>query len=153
MERVEVNGAELELEVHGTGEPVLLIDMLIADCFVPLLTEPSLANKYQLIRYHKRGWRGSTHTPPPVSIEDHAEDAAALLGHLGIQRAHIAGHSTGASIAAQMALHYSEKVHIAHSPGADAGIASSRPGVLEIGRPRVRLVRKRRPRWSVFHVR
>ncbi len=110
MERVEVNGAELEFEVHGTGEPVLLIDMLIADCFVPLLTEPSLATEYQLIRYHKRGWRGSTHTPPPVSIGDHADDAAALLDHLGIQRAHIAGHSTGASIAAQMALNYSEKV-------------------------------------------
>ena len=61
MERVEVNGVELEFEVRGTGEPVLLIDMLIADCFVPLLTEPSLANRYQLIRYHKRGWRGSTH--------------------------------------------------------------------------------------------
>ena len=110
MERVEVNGAELEFAVHGTGEPVLLIDMLIADCFVPLLTEPSLATEYQLIRYHKRGWRGSTHTPPPVSIEDHADDAAALLDHLGVQRAHIAGHSTGASIAAQMALDYSEKV-------------------------------------------
>ena len=65
MERVKVNGAELEYEVHGAGEPVLLIDMLIADCFVPLLKEPSLAGRYQLIRYHKRGWVGSTHTPRP----------------------------------------------------------------------------------------
>ena len=111
MERVEANGVELEFEVRGMGEPVLLIDMLIADCFAPLLTEPSLANRHQLIRYHKRGWRGSTHTPPPVSIEDHADDAAALLDHLGIRHAHIAGHSTGASIAAQMALDHPEKVH------------------------------------------
>ena len=111
MERVEVNGVELEFEVRGTGEPVLLIDMLIADCFVPLLTEPSLANGHQLIRYHKRGWRGSTHTPPPVSIEDHADDAAALLDHLGVRHAHIAGHSTGASIAVQMALDHPDKVH------------------------------------------
>ncbi len=111
MERIEANGVELEFEVSGMGEPVLLIDMLIADCFAPLLTEPSLANRHQLIRYHKRGWRGSTHTPPPVSIEDHADDAAALLDHLGIRHAHIAGHSTGASIAAQMALDHPEKVH------------------------------------------
>ena len=76
MDSVKVNGAELEYEVRGSGEPVLLIDMLIADCFVPLLTEPSLAGRYQLIRYHKRGWVGSTHTPPPVSIGDHAADAA-----------------------------------------------------------------------------
>jgi pimeloyl-ACP methyl ester carboxylesterase len=111
MDSVKVNGVELEFEVRGSGDPVLLIDMLIADCFVPLLTEPSLAGRYQLIRYHKRGWVGSTHTPPPVSMGDHAADAAALLDHLGVRRAHIAGHSSGASIAAQLALDYAEKVH------------------------------------------
>src|SRR5688572_31666283 len=104
MDRAKVNGVELEYEVRGAGEPVLLIDMLIADCFVPLLPEPALAHDYQLIRYHKRGWVGSTHTPPPVSIGQHAADAAALLEHLGVRRAHVAGHSTGASIGAQLAL-------------------------------------------------
>jgi pimeloyl-ACP methyl ester carboxylesterase len=111
MESVKVNGIELEYEARGAGEPVLLIDMLIADCFVPLLTEPLLADRYQLIRYHKRGWVGSTHTPPPVSIGDHAADAAALLDQLGIRRAHIVGHSTGASIGAQLALDHPDKVH------------------------------------------
>jgi pimeloyl-ACP methyl ester carboxylesterase len=111
MQSVNVNGVDLEYEVSGAGEPVLLIDMLIADCFVPLLPEPALADRYQLVRYHKRGWVGSTHTPPPVSIADHAADAAALLDHLGVRRAHIAGHSTGASIAAQLAVDHPEKVH------------------------------------------
>jgi pimeloyl-ACP methyl ester carboxylesterase len=111
MDRAKVNGVELEYEVRGAGEPVLLIDMLIADCFVPLLPEPALAHGYQLIRYHKRGWVGSTHTPPPVSIAEHAADAAALLEHLGVRRAHIAGHSAGASIGAQLALDDPEKVH------------------------------------------
>jgi pimeloyl-ACP methyl ester carboxylesterase len=110
MDHATVNGVELEYEVRGAGEPVLLIDMLIADCFVPLLPEPALAS-HQLIRYHKRGWVGSTHTPPPVSIADHAADAAALLEHLGVRRAHIVGHSTGASIGAQLALDHPEKVH------------------------------------------
>jgi pimeloyl-ACP methyl ester carboxylesterase len=111
MESINVNGVALEYEVRGAGEPVLLIDMLIADCFVPLLPEPALADGYQLIRYHKRGWVGSTHTPPPVSIADHAADAAAFLDQLGLRRAHIAGHSTGASIGAQLALDHPEKVH------------------------------------------
>ena len=111
MKSVKVNGVKLEYELRGAGEPVLLIDMLIADCFVPLLSQPALADGYQLIRYHKRGWVGSTHTPPPVSIADHAADAAALLDHLGVPRAHIAGHSTGASIGAQLALDHPEKVH------------------------------------------
>jgi pimeloyl-ACP methyl ester carboxylesterase len=111
MERARVNGVELEYEVRGAGEPLLLIDMLIADCFVPLLSEPALADEYELIRYHKRGWVGSTRTPPPVSIGEHAADAAALLEHLGVRCAHIAGHSTGASIGAQLALDHADKVH------------------------------------------
>ena len=111
MDSINVNGAVLEYEVRGAGEPVLLIDMLIADCFVPLFTEPALADRFQLIHYHKRGWVGSTHTPPPVSIGDHAADAAALLEQLGVRRAHVVGHSTGASIAAQLALDHPEKVH------------------------------------------
>ena len=111
MQSVNVNGVDLEYEVTGAGEPVLLISPVIADGFLPLLAEPALADRYQLIRYHKRGWVGSTHTPPPVSIADHAADAAALLDHLGLRPAHVAGHSSGAAVAAQLALDHPEYVH------------------------------------------
>jgi pimeloyl-ACP methyl ester carboxylesterase len=110
MESVTVNGVQLEYEAIGSGEPVLLISPVIADGFLPLLSQPALADRHRLIRYHKRGWAGSTHTPPPVSIADHAGDAAALLDHLGIPRAHIAGHSSGAAVAAQLALDRPETV-------------------------------------------
>ena len=111
MENAKVNGVELEYEVVGSGEPVLLISPVLADGFLPFLSEPALADHYQLIRYHKRGWVGSTHTPPPVSIADHSADAAALLDHLGVRRAHIAGHSSGAAVAAQLALDHPRAVH------------------------------------------
>jgi pimeloyl-ACP methyl ester carboxylesterase len=111
MQSVKVNGVELEYEVVGSGEPVLLISPVLADGFLPLVEEPALADHYQLIRYHKRGWAGSTHTPPPVSIADHAADAAALLDRLGLGRAHVAGHSSGAAVAAQLALDNPESVH------------------------------------------
>ena len=111
MESVTVNGVELEYEAIGSGEPMLFISPVIADGFLPLLSQPALADRHLLIRYHKRGWAGSTHTPPPVSIGDHADDAAALLEHLGIRRAHIAGHSSGAAVAAQLALDRPETVH------------------------------------------
>jgi hypothetical protein len=50
VKSVKVNGVKLDYELCGAGEPVLLIDMLIADCFVPLLSQPALADGYQLIR-------------------------------------------------------------------------------------------------------
>jgi pimeloyl-ACP methyl ester carboxylesterase len=111
MDIAKVNGVELEYEVVGSGEPVLLISPVLADGFLPLLSQPVLAGSYQLIRYHKRGWVGSTHTAGPVSVVDHAADAAALLDHLGVSRAHVAGHSSGAAVAAQLALDHPETVH------------------------------------------
>ncbi len=111
MRRAMVNGVELEYEVTGSGEPVLMIAPVLADGFVPLLSERVLTDRYQLITYHKRGWSGSTKTPAPVTIEDHAVDAAALLGYLGLERAHVAGHSSGAAIALQLAFDRPEIVH------------------------------------------
>ncbi|MGH2950739.1 MAG: alpha/beta fold hydrolase [Solirubrobacterales bacterium] len=110
MQSVNVNGVDLEYETVGSGEPVLLISPVLADGFLPLLPEPALADRYRLIRYHKRGWVGSTHARPPVSIADHAADAAALLERLGVRRAHIAGHSSGGAVAAQLALDHPERV-------------------------------------------
>jgi pimeloyl-ACP methyl ester carboxylesterase len=104
METAKVNGVELEFQVSGSGEPLLFISSVLADGFTPLLDEPALADRYQLISYHRRGWVGSTTTPTPVAVTDHAADAAALLEYLGVPRAHVAGHSTGAVVAAQLAL-------------------------------------------------
>ena len=110
MKSVEVNGVELEYEVTGSGEPVLLISPVIADGFLPLVSEPALADRHQLIRYHKRGWSGSTDIGAPVSVAAPAADAAALLDGLGVPRAHIAGHSSGGAVALQLALDHPERV-------------------------------------------
>lgn len=104
MQRALVNGIELEYESTGGGEPVLLISPVLADGFQPLLGERALTERYRLITYHKRGWVGSTRTPEPVTVADHAADAAALLDYLHIERAHVAGHSSGAAAAVQLAL-------------------------------------------------
>ena len=137
MTNATLNGVELEYEVTGSGEPVLLISPVIADGFRPLISERVLADSYRLITYHKRGWAGSTHTPPPVSMADHAADAAALLDHLGIHRAHIVGHSSGAAVALQLALDSPGMVHtlgllelsLLSVPGAAGFLAKAGPAL------------------------
>jgi pimeloyl-ACP methyl ester carboxylesterase len=111
MQTADVNGVELEYEVTGSGEPVLFIGPVLADGFLPLVRQPEIADRYQSIHYHKRGWVGSTHTSGTVGIEEHAADAAALLGHLDVPRAHVAGHSSGAAVAVQLALDEPQMVH------------------------------------------
>jgi 3-oxoadipate enol-lactonase len=111
MDKATVNDVELEYEVTGVGEPVLLISPVLADGFVPFVGAGPLADRYQLIRYHKRGWVGSTRGAGAVSVEDHAADAAALLDYLGVAHAHVAGHSSGAAVAAQLALDHIDRVH------------------------------------------
>ena len=104
METARINGVELEYEIKGTGEPVLLIGTgPIADSFLPLLSDKVLVERYRLIRYRQRR-RAAGNGAPPVAFAEHAADAAALLDHLGIARAHIAGHSSGATIALQLAV-------------------------------------------------
>lgn len=111
MKRTAVPEGHVEYEIAGEGEPVLLIHgSLIADSFLPLMGETSLAN-YRLIRYRRRGFSGSSAHKGPCSIERQASDAAALLRQLGVRRAHIAGHSYGAIIALQVALDASDIVH------------------------------------------
>src|SRR6185295_3043164 len=111
MKKAKINGIELEYEVTGSGEPLLLVSPVLADGFGPLISERALADRYRVVAYHKRGWVGSTRTPGPVTVEEHAADAAALLDHLDIRRAHVGGHSSGAPVALQLALDRPERVH------------------------------------------
>jgi pimeloyl-ACP methyl ester carboxylesterase len=112
MERADVDGITLEYEVSGRGEPVVLIHgVLIADAFRPLLAEPSLTDRYTLVNFHRRGYAGSTHSLAPVSIGQQAADCRGMLDCLGVERAHVVGHSFGGAIALQLALDTPAVVH------------------------------------------
>jgi pimeloyl-ACP methyl ester carboxylesterase len=112
MELAQIDGRALEYEIRGAGEPVVLVHGAhVADAFAPLLAEPVLTERYQLILYHRRGFAGSTHPDGPLSIVQQARDCRALMQHLGVQRAHVVGHSYGGVIALQLALDAPEAVH------------------------------------------
>src|SRR5712691_11827472 len=111
-QRVSIDGPVLECWVVGVGEPVVLVHgSIIADGFAPLLSEPAFIASYRLVSYHRRGFAGSTHPDRPLSIAEQAPDCRALLGTLGIDRAHVVGHSYGGAIALQLALDAPAIVH------------------------------------------
>ena len=112
MERARTDGAELEYEVSGAGEPVVFVHgAFVADAFRPLLAEPGLADRYRLILYHRRGYAGSGRAAGPVGVAGQAADCRALLRHLGVQRAHVVGHSYGGAVALQLGLDAPEVAH------------------------------------------
>jgi 3-oxoadipate enol-lactonase len=102
LQRVKVGDVELEFEVRGSGEPVLLIHgSVVAAGLKPLAAEPAL-DGFEVIRYHRRGLGGSSRTGP-ASIQQQAADGIGLLTNLGIASAHVVGHSYGGAIALQLA--------------------------------------------------
>lgn len=112
MDRAVIDGVALEYDVHGDGEPVVFIHAgIFTDWFTPLLQEPALTSRYQLVHYHRAGCAGSGHVIGPVSLAQQANHCRALMRHLGIDRAHIVGHSSSGNIALQLALDAPNAAH------------------------------------------
>jgi pimeloyl-ACP methyl ester carboxylesterase len=111
MERVSVNGVELEFACAGSGEAVVFIHGGgVADTGLPMAAEPALREHYRMIRYRRRGYAGSTRIHGPVSIAEHARDCLALLGALDVRQAHVVGHSYGTLVALRLAVDAPEVV-------------------------------------------
>jgi 3-oxoadipate enol-lactonase len=100
-----VDGVKLAYELSGSGEPVALIDWGVASSWAqPLLDEPALADAHQLLTYDRAGYGASGRVKGPVTIADHARHCALLMRQVGIERAHVVGHSSSAVVALQVAL-------------------------------------------------
>jgi pimeloyl-ACP methyl ester carboxylesterase len=112
MHRADVGGVELEYELRGSGEPVVLIHWGVSAIWAePLLDEPALADHYRLLSYHRAGFGGSTPIDRPITMSDHSEHCQLLMRRVGIERAHVVGHSSSVPIALQLALDVPEAVH------------------------------------------
>jgi pimeloyl-ACP methyl ester carboxylesterase len=110
MPYADSGAARIHYEIHGQGEPLLLVMGfgLSSDAWAPLL--PGLSG-YRAIVYDNRG-TGSTEAPlDDLSIEAFAEDAAAVLHAAGFARAHVHAQSMGGMIAQQLTLDHPELVH------------------------------------------
>lgn len=111
MDRASLGDAELEYAVHGSGEPVVFIHPgIYADWFTPLLSQPVLTN-YRLVHYHRAGCAGSSRVSGSANLGQHAAHCRSLMRFLGIERAHIVGHSSSGNVALQLALDAPDAVH------------------------------------------
>jgi len=104
------NGADIEYDVNGTGDPLLLIIGFAADRRSWMLQTPVFAPQYKTITFDNRGMGGSTSPDGAVSMEQMADDALAVLDAAGVDRAHILGVSMGGAIAQHIALRAPDRV-------------------------------------------
>ena len=110
MPYVKVNDIQMYYEIHGDGEPLVLIVGLGTDISEWEGIIHGLAKKYKVLAFDNRG-AGRTDKPDtPYSIEMMAHDTAGLMQTLGIQQAHILGISMGGRIALALALRHSKIV-------------------------------------------
>jgi 3-oxoadipate enol-lactonase len=102
-------GLRLAFETHGSGEPLILIHgyPLTRVIWHPLLAS---LKGVQAILPDVRGFGESEGAAPGFGMEELAADVNALLDHLQIERAFLAGHSMGGYIALAFARRYPQRV-------------------------------------------
>lgn len=106
----QVNGVRLYYEVHGQGEPVLLLHggCVSMESFKNQI--PTLAKSFQVIAVDSRAHGRSSDADSPLSYQLMASDFVGLLANLKIDSAHILGWSDGGNTALHMAIHYPKTV-------------------------------------------
>ena len=110
MKKIKLNGIELAYERRGKGMPLVLIHGYPLDHSIWNETISQLENDFDLILPDVRGFGESSTVDAPYTLSDIANDLAALLDSLGVERTTLAGHSMGGYIALAFAKAFPERV-------------------------------------------
>jgi pimeloyl-ACP methyl ester carboxylesterase len=106
-----VNGVKMYYEVHGSGDPVVLLHgafMTITNNWTGWIAE--LAKTRKVIAVEMQGHGRTADIERDISGENLADDVAALLDHLKIPKADLIGYSMGGGVAMQCAIRHPDKV-------------------------------------------
>jgi 3-oxoadipate enol-lactonase len=110
MPKVKANNITINYDQQGTGDPLILIPYLAADHACYAFQVADYAKHFTCISLDLRG-TGETDKPGGVYSTDlFADDVAAFMRVMGIQKAHISGLSLGAAIGMWLAAKYPDKV-------------------------------------------
>jgi pimeloyl-ACP methyl ester carboxylesterase len=110
MPLITVNQTEIYYEIHGEGQPILLIPGLGLDNTYYRLGEPLIRENFQTILVDPRGIGKSQKDDVEYTAELWADDYAALLDAINIKKAHILGSSLGGTVALAMGVRHPNKV-------------------------------------------
>jgi pimeloyl-ACP methyl ester carboxylesterase len=127
-----VNGLKMYYEIHGEGQPLVLLHgnlSAIGTSFGALL--PALAQTRQVIAVEQQAHGRTADIDRPLSVEQMAEDTAALLRYLGIEQADFFGYSMGSAVALEVALRYPALVRKLVLAAVSYTKAGLHPGLLE----------------------
>src|SRR5918998_3686255 len=102
----EVNGLNMYYEIHGTGQPLVLLHgaYMTIDAMGEIVS--ALAETQQVITVELQGHGRTADIDRPLSYEHMADDIAALLRHLGIEDADVFGFSMGGGVALQVVIRH-----------------------------------------------
>jgi pimeloyl-ACP methyl ester carboxylesterase len=110
MPHADVNGLSISYEEHGSGAPLVLLHGGIGagDQFAPIL--PALTAERRVITVDLQGHGRTPDADRALQPELLADDVAALIAHLGLEEADVAGYSLGGLVALRVAIQHPEAV-------------------------------------------
>jgi pimeloyl-ACP methyl ester carboxylesterase len=110
MSQAQVDGLTINYDVQGEGEPLLLIPYTSADHACWAFQLPAYLEHFNCIAIDLPGSGESDKPAGPYSTEGHADQVAAFLGSIGIERAHVAGMSFGGAVGIHLAARHPRRV-------------------------------------------
>lgn len=108
--RVAVNGVDLYYEIHGEGSPLVMLHGGVNPSAFFGAPLAAMAQTHQVIAIHLRGHGFSSDADTPWSVEQLADDVAALVSQLGFEKVDVMGWSLGGAVAFQTAIRHPELV-------------------------------------------
>ena len=103
MPETEANGATLYYEIHGSGEPLVLVHGSWGDATGWASVVPTLAESFRVLVYDRRGHSRSERPDSKGSADEDGDDLAALMETLDLAPAHVVTNSYGGNIALRLA--------------------------------------------------
>jgi pimeloyl-ACP methyl ester carboxylesterase len=110
MPYAHTNGINLYYELHGNGQPLVLIPGLGYDGWMWHRMIPGLAEHFQVISIDNRGSGQSDKPAGPYTASLLAADVVGLLDDFDLSKAHVMGHSMGGFVAQALAVDYPDRL-------------------------------------------